>query len=119
MLCSFETVCRCYFANKGITAAEQVEKVIYNFEAASVQSWVMADEDHLLTLTFKEFLTEFKLKFLARSWEDELVQDQITLQGNTVFLTWINKVRNANDELHTAGLAYCIIPDHFQLHLIP
>ena len=65
-----------------------------------VQSWVLADEDRLVTLSFKVFMTEFKLKFLARSWEDELVQDQIAFQSTTPFLTWVHKVRNANDELH-------------------
>jgi hypothetical protein len=79
---------------------------MYNFEAVSVQSWVSANEDRLLALTFKEFMAEFKGKFLACSWEDELIQDQIAMQGNSVFLTWINTVRNANDELTAQGSVY-------------
>jgi hypothetical protein len=89
-----------------------------NFEAASVQLWVAADKDTLLLLTFKEFMSEFKMKFLARSWEDELVQDQITFQGNTPFLTLINKVHNGNDKLNVASSASYIFPTQFHQHLI-
>jgi hypothetical protein len=73
VLRTFETACRRYFVNKEIAPEDQVGKILYNFEAATVQSWVLAEEDHLATLTFKVFMTEFKLKFLARSWEDELI----------------------------------------------
>ncbi|KAF8224209.1 hypothetical protein L208DRAFT_1312759, partial [Tricholoma matsutake] len=108
-----------YFTNKSIMANDQVSKIIYNFEATSVQSWVTANEDRLLLLTFKEFMAEFRGKFLVRSWEDELVQDQIAMQGNTVFLTWISKVHNANDELAAQGSGYYITPANLCRHLIP
>jgi hypothetical protein len=106
VLHTFETACRCYFANKEITANNQVGQIFYNFESATVQSWVLAEEDRLATLSFKVFMTEFKLKFLVRSWEDELIQDQIAFQSATPFLTWINKVCNTNDELHAADSTY-------------
>lgn len=77
----FETACRCYFTHKKIAAVDQVNKVLCNFKAASVQSWVNVDEERLLELTFKEFLMEFRGKFLVCSWEDKLVQDQISLQA--------------------------------------
>jgi hypothetical protein len=64
-------------------------------------------------------MTEFKLKFLACSWEDELIQDQICFQSMTPFLTWINKVQNANDKLHAAGSTYYIPPANLRKHLVP
>jgi hypothetical protein len=56
----------------------------------------------LVTLTFTEFITEIKKKFLLTSWEDKLVDKQIGLQGEDNFLTWVMKVRNANAELQAA-----------------
>jgi len=77
---------------KDIAANDWVTKIIYNFESSAVQSWVSADEAHLISLTFPAFLVELRKKFLLRSWEDDLVQDQITMQGLTNFLTWVNTV---------------------------
>jgi hypothetical protein len=104
---------------KGIDAAECVGKIIYNFESSAVQSWILAEEDRLIALTFPEFLITFKKKFLPRTWEDDLVQDQIAIQGSVNFLTWVNKVRNANDELKAAKSPYHIPEDRFRLHLLP
>lgn len=118
-LCTFKTACHHYFANKEIAANDQVGKILYNFESTTVQSWVLAEEDHLTTLTFKVFMTKFKLKFLVHSWEDELIQDQIAFQSTMPFLTWINKVCNANDELHAASSSYYITPPIFVNTLSP
>ena len=56
--------------NKDVATDDQIMKIIYNFKAMSVQSWVTADKDRLLALTFKEFMGEFKSKFLACLWKD-------------------------------------------------
>jgi hypothetical protein len=85
----FDNACRHYFLMKGIDAANHVGKIIYNFESSAVQSWILAEEDRLV-------------------WEDNLVQDQIAIQGSVNFLTWVNKVRNANDELKAAKSPYHI-----------
>jgi hypothetical protein len=119
VLRTFETACHHYFANKEIAAEDQVGKILYNFESATVQSWVLAEKERLSALTFRVFMTKFKLKFLVRSWEDELIQDQITCQSTTPFLTWINKVHNANNELHATGSSYYIEPSDLCKHLVP
>ena len=75
---------------KDIAANNWVGKIIYNFESSAVQSWISADEAHLISLTF--LLVELKKKFLPRSWEDKLVQDQITMQGSTNLPTWVNTI---------------------------
>ncbi|KAF8233412.1 hypothetical protein L208DRAFT_1056146, partial [Tricholoma matsutake] len=119
VLHGFKTACQQFFVNKNIEGGDQVGKVMYNFEAVSTQSWVSANKDRLLALMFKEFMAEFKGKFLACSWEDELIQDQIAIQGNSAFLTWINMVCNANDELAAQGSVYYIIPANFHCHIVP
>jgi hypothetical protein len=119
VLCTFETTCRHYFMNKEIAANDQVRQILYNFKSAAVQSWVLTEEDHLAMLSFKVFMIEFKLKFLTCSWEDKLIQDQISFQSTTPLLTWINKVHNANDELHATSLSYYIAPTNLQKHLVP
>jgi hypothetical protein len=79
----------------------------------------MANEERLTEMTFTVFLVDFKKKFLARSWEDELVHDQISLQGNSGFLTWANTVHNANTELGIASSLYHINPANLRRHLVP
>ncbi|KAF8219177.1 hypothetical protein L208DRAFT_1342593, partial [Tricholoma matsutake] len=107
----FDTACRHYFSVKDVPANDHVKKIIYNFESTAVQSWINAEEARLVALLFPEFLITLKKKFLPCSWEDELVQDQIVPQGSTDFLTWVNSVWNANDELGTAKSAYHIPDD--------
>jgi len=119
VICQFETVCRCYFSMKSMAAGECIGKIIYNFKSTAVQSWINTDEAHLVALTFPEFLIAFKKKFLPCSWEDELIQDQIVAQNSTDFVTWVNNVRNANDELGAAKSLYHIPDNRFHLHLIP
>lgn len=104
---------------KYINANDHVSKRIYNFESSSIQSWVMAEEACLIALQFPTFIVELKKKFLMRTWEDDLVQDQITMQGSMNFLSWVNTVRNANDKLRATGSAYHIDNAHFCHHLIP
>jgi hypothetical protein len=69
-------------------------------------------------MTFTVFLIDFKKKFLAWSWEDGLVHDQISLQGNSGFLTWANTVHNTNTELGIAGSLYHIDPANLCRHLV-
>jgi hypothetical protein len=104
---------------KDIDAADHVGKIIYNFESSTVQSWILAEEDWLVALTFPKFLITFKKKFLPCTWEDDLAQDQIAIQGSVNLLTWVNKVRNANNELKAAKSPYHIPEDCFRLHLLP
>jgi hypothetical protein len=95
---------------KDIPEDERVGKIIYNFESTAIQSWVANNKAHLTTILFTAFLVDFKKRFLARSWEEELVNDQICLQGDERFLSWVNRVQNANTELGIAGSPYHIEP---------
>ena len=96
---------------KDIVAANCIGKIIYNFKSSAVQSWIMAEEAHLIALTFPEFLLALKEKFLPHTWEDDLMQDQIIIQGSMNFLTWVNKICNANNKLKAANSPYHIPDD--------
>jgi hypothetical protein len=119
VLRQFDTACRRYFSVKDIAEDDHVGKIIYNFKSMAVQSWINAEEARLVALSFPEFLVLLKKKFLPCSWEDELIQDQIIPQNSTDLLTWVNNVRNANNELGAAKSLYHIPDDRFWLHLIP
>jgi hypothetical protein len=93
VLRSFQNGCRRFFSIKGVDAADQVGKIIYNFEGNDIQGWIYAEEARLVELAFADFITELKKKFLPASWEDELVEEQISLQGEDNFLTWVAKIR--------------------------
>lgn len=58
-------------------------------------------------------------EFLLWTWEDDLVQEKIITQGSSTFLTWVNKVWNANDKLKITKSPYHIPNDCLHLHLIP
>ena len=77
----FDNVCWHYFSMKDIDAANHIANIIYNFESSTVQSWILAEEDQLVALTFPKFLITFKKNFLPCTWEDDLVQDQICLRS--------------------------------------
>lgn len=103
---------------KDVDATDRISKIIYNFKSTSVQLWINVEEAQLIAVTFPDFLVSFKKKSLPHT-EDYLVQDQITIQGSMNFLTWVNKVCNANNELKAAKLSYHIPNDCFCLHLLP
>lgn len=119
VVCQFETACRCYFSVKDVTTGDCIGKIIYNFKSMAVQSWINAEEAQLLALPFSDFLITLKKKFLPRSWEDDLVQDQIIMQGNIDLFTWVNKIHNTNNKLSVVKSPYHIPTDCFWLHLIP
>jgi hypothetical protein len=118
VLRSFQNSCRRFFSTKGVSAADQVGKIIYNFEGNNIQGWIYAEEARLIELMFAEFITELKKKFLLTSWEDKLVEEQISLQGEKNFLTWVAKVRNTNSKLQSAGSGYHIPTDKLRVHFV-
>ncbi|KAF8239599.1 hypothetical protein L208DRAFT_1236327, partial [Tricholoma matsutake] len=95
----FENVCHCFFQNKKLPEDKRVMSIIYNFESLVVQAWITTHHDRLIALTFVEFFTEFKNKFLPTNWKDDLVATQITMQSLQNFLTWTESVCKTNTEL--------------------
>jgi hypothetical protein len=114
----FDYACKRFFAYKEITAEEQVGRIIYSFESEFMQSWIQAESDRLVTLTFAEFMLEIKRKWLPSDWEDELIQELIAPQGSRDFYEWSISVRKANNELEAADSLQHIPAPRFRAHLV-
>lgn len=119
IICIFENMCCCFFQSKKIPENECILSIIYNFESLEIQAWIMTHHDHLVDLTFIEFFTEFKNKFLPANWKDDLIATQITMQSSQAFLTWTESVKEANTELTIAGSDYHIVEGKLRAHFVP
>jgi hypothetical protein len=114
----FDYGCKRFFAYKEIPANEQVGRIIYSFESEFMQSWIEADSARLTGLSFGDFMLEIKRKWLPSDWEDELIQELITPQGEREFYEWSVSIRKANNELEAAGSLQHIPADRFHVHLV-
>jgi hypothetical protein len=114
----FDYACKCFFVNKEIPAKDQVGRIIYSFESEFMQSWIESDSEHLVGLSFPEFILEVKCKWLPMDWEDELIQELIAYQGDREFYEWSISLCKANNELEAAGSLQHIPNEHFHAHLI-
>lgn len=120
---SFESIRRfgiaCYrvFQAKGVPPESQVGRIMYCFERDNVIAWVEANHDTLLALTFDEFMTEFKSKWLPRDWQDQLVDKVIERQPHDIsFADWIITLTNANSYLK--GRPSHVPDDQLRDHII-
>ena len=114
----FDYACKRFFAYKEIPAEEQVGRIIYSFESEFMQSWIESDSDHLIALSFAEFMLEVKRKWLPTDWEDELIQELIAPQGDRDFYEWSISVRKTNNELEAADSLQHIPDARFRAHLV-
>jgi len=83
-----------------------------------MQSWIESDSEHLIRLTFTEFILEIKQKWLPTDWEDELIQELIAPQGDHKFYQWSVSVCKANNELESTDSLQYIPHECFHAHLI-
>jgi hypothetical protein len=114
----FDYVCKRFFAYKEIPPEDQVACIIYSFESKFMQSWIESDTDHLIALSFAEFMLEVKCKWLPSDWENELIQELIAPQGTWEFYEWSISVRKANNKLQAAESLQHIPDTHFHAHLM-
>jgi hypothetical protein len=98
----FDYTCKHFFAHKEIPPGEQVAHIIYSFKSKFMQSWIELDCDFLIGLSFAAFMLEVKRKWLPSDWEDELIQELITLQGEWEFYEWSISICKANNKLEAA-----------------
>lgn len=92
----FQRQCKRFFANKAIPDGEQVGRIVFNFDSDSHQDWIDADLARLTALSFDDFMSEFKRKWLPTDWEDEIVETLISHQGSRPFWDWVVDVKKAN-----------------------
>ncbi|KAF8235814.1 hypothetical protein L208DRAFT_1255123, partial [Tricholoma matsutake] len=114
----FNYACKHFFAYKEIPTQEQVGCIIYSFESEFMQSWIKSDSDRLIALSFSEFMLKVKCKWLPTDWEDELIQELITPQGDRDFYEWSISICKVNNELKAADSLQHIPDTQFPAHLI-
>lgn len=67
----FENHCLNYFANAkgGIEDNVKVSRILGCFENDLVNDWISVNRERFTTLTFPEFMTEFRARWLPHDWE--------------------------------------------------
>jgi hypothetical protein len=82
----FEHGCRNYFIHKKIVVDDQVSLIIGGILDDHVSDWISAECDHIVTLSFDVFMTEFHQNYLAEDWEEDTLCELLSMpQGNNTF----------------------------------
>ncbi|KAG6875896.1 hypothetical protein C0992_001883 [Termitomyces sp. T32_za158] len=68
----FEHACLDFFDNKDIKSEDQVKRVLVSFKDHRLRDWIPANREQLHKLSFSEFLSELKSKYLPHDWESKL-----------------------------------------------
>ena len=70
----FENHCENYYMNAkgGVQDGQKVTKILGCFENPLVNDWILVNRSRLRTLTFEEFMVEFRQRWLARNWEEDV-----------------------------------------------
>jgi hypothetical protein len=96
----YEYACLGYFDTKDVGPEKQVQKILAGLRDTRVQDWVSINCECLLGLSFAAFMTEFKLLYLPKDWEEitciELLQ---MTQDNDVFWDFAIQVQAKNSIL--------------------
>jgi hypothetical protein len=96
----YENACRGYFDTKDVAEDKQVRRILAGLRDNCIQDWVSIHRDHLLAMTFDDFLAEFKTAYLPKDWEEitciELLQ---LMQGEDSFWNFSILVQAKNSTL--------------------
>ena len=70
----FENHCENYYMNTkgGVKDRQKVTKILGCFENPLVNDWISVNHSCLQTLTFEEFMVEFRQCWLPRNWEEDV-----------------------------------------------
>ena len=70
----FENHCLNYFVNAkgGIEDEVKVARILGCFENDLVNDWISVNREHFTTLSFPDFMTEFRARWLPHDWEQSL-----------------------------------------------
>jgi hypothetical protein len=66
----FEDSCVGYFDNKDIKDVKQVKKILSCFRDMRVKDWIASDKARIQSLSFTEFMEEFRAAYLDADWEE-------------------------------------------------
>jgi hypothetical protein len=65
----YEQACLGYFDTRDVKPNKQVRKILAGFRDTRIQDWIAIHCDCFLTLSFKDFMTEFRKGYLPEDWE--------------------------------------------------
>jgi len=98
---NFENHCQNYFINVkgGVADDEKVARILSCFENYLVNDWIAGDRDRLITLTFEQFMSEFRTRWLPFDWERDLCIQVLSARFDPKkirFEAWANQVQTLN-----------------------
>ncbi|KIK26115.1 hypothetical protein PISMIDRAFT_56294, partial [Pisolithus microcarpus 441] len=101
VLHAWELGCVNYSRQKGTAADDQVVKVAGNLLDPCIQDWYSNNGDHLMALSFAEFMTEVHKYWLPSDWAATVRQKMLSsTQGTKAFHLWAVEIESLNVLLH-------------------
>jgi hypothetical protein len=96
----FEDACIGYFENKDIEDDKKVKKILAGLKDTRIKDWVSTDRVRLLTLSFEDFMTEFRRAYLDEDWEETVCWELGAMtQGGDSFWDYAIHVQARNSLL--------------------
>lgn len=113
---AWELGCMNFFRQKGVAADDQVVKVAGNLLDPRIQDWYSNNGDHLMSLSFAEFMTEVRKYWLPSDWAATVRQKMLSsTQGTKAFHLWAVEVESLNVLLR--GSESYLSEVHLRFHL--
>ncbi|KAI6011596.1 hypothetical protein EDC04DRAFT_2580428, partial [Pisolithus marmoratus] len=113
---AWELGCINFFRQKGVAAEDQVIKVVGNLLDPHIQDWYSNNGDHLMALSFMEFMAEVCKYWLPSDWAASVRQKMLlSMQGTKAFHLWAVEIESLNVLLH--GSESYLSEVHLRFHL--
>ncbi|KAF8271642.1 hypothetical protein EI94DRAFT_1720238 [Lactarius quietus] len=105
----FENHCLNYFVNakESIPDDAKVARILSSFEDFLVNDWICVDRDRLVTLTFEQFMFEFRTRWLPLNWEEQVLDHLLSARFDPKkirFGPWAYQVQSLNAYLRGTPL---------------
>ena len=109
IVCKFETHCATFFINAkdGVADNQKVKKILGCFENNLVADWAASEQDHFITLTFEDFMKEFREHWLLENWvhivRAEMLGTCLNLKIHR-FESWVAQIMTHNISLRNTDV---------------
>jgi hypothetical protein len=117
LLHRFEHHARGYLQNKdNLEPKKFVDHIVYSFEDPLFSDWYQSQQDLLSTLSFTEFMTKVRARWLPKRWQQELARKvRSTKQNKTAFSDFIDCLRR--DNLLLKGSPFHLSPSQLRTQI--
>jgi hypothetical protein len=100
----FEEGCVGYFETKEVEEEKMVWKILPGLKDSRIRDWIATDCDRLRTLSFEEFMIEFRAAYLDEDWEENTHRELGGMvQGEATFWDYAIEVQSKNSLLTTTA----------------